>query len=417
MKKFYLFIAPTFLLLLIASIGEAQFLGGTYSTVPAGGDLSVASTWVGGAPGAPPAVCNNCEILIFGNSLIANTGIVLDHHSLIIIEAGAVLTIGAYVQIKDTTEVLIGSNPVNQASLVVSNSEGDLFTQSFVRLANDSTFIDATSGGTSPGDSLDGVYGGGLYYVTQTSYNVLISANGYGNPVTNPPLNPTYMLNCNNGMPPFNTCFQGVVYGPAISDSVITDNSWEFEVTAILPVQLLKFAAVLNSNQTVGLSWATAQEVNSDYFSVQRSTDGVNFVEMGKVKAKGFSSIVTNYAFTDQSILNGKAYYRLQIFDLDGKFTYSKVLTVSSEFTGNSLLVFSNPFLDQIRLQINLGSADQMVFSLTDVLGRSILKQEFRAQEGSNFVNLQPGNGALPGVYFLNIKSNTINQTIKLIKE
>ena len=290
-----------------------------------------------------------------------------------------------------------------------------------VRLANNNTFIDATSGMTNPAtDSLDQLPphdGGGLYMITgTTSFTELLDAAEYGNPFATPDAaHPTfvydeYMLNCG-------ACFQGGVLGPAISGFNATDSIYEFGVTTILPVQLIKFAAVLNSNLTVDLSWTTAQEVNSNYFSVQRSTDGTNFLEIGEVKAKGFSSIAANYAFTDPSILNGVAYYRLKIVDLDGKFNYSKVLTVSTDLAGNSVLVFSNPFTDQVRLQINTTNSQQINLSLTDMLGRSVLKQLYSAQAGSNFVNLQPGAGASPGVYLLNIQSNTFNQTIKLIKQ
>jgi Secretion system C-terminal sorting domain len=417
MKKFYLAICKTVVLLCFTSLVHAQFLGGVFTTIPAGGDLAIPATWVGGAAGQPPDNCSNCQILVFGNSSINNPGIDLDNHSQIIIEAGAVLTINARVQIMDSTEVLIGSNGINMASIVM-NAEGDLYSLAYVRLANDSSFIDATSGATSPSDSVDGIYGGGLYYITgSTTYNVLISSSGYGNPVINPPLTPTYLINCFTTVPPPpNACTQGVVYGPALSDTNTVDNSWEFDVAAVLPVQLLKFAAVLRSDQTVDLSWATAQEVNSSYFSIHRSDDGSSFQDIGKVDAKGFSSITTDYSFHDPTVLNGTAYYRLKIVDLDGKFVYSKVLKLSTDVKGNSVLVFSNPFTDQVRLQINVSKSDQMNLSLTDILGRSILKQAFTAQVGSNFVNLEPA-GILPGVYMLNIKSNMINQTIKLIKQ
>ena len=41
-----------------------------------------------------------------------------------------------------------------------------------------------------------------------------------------------------------------------------------------LPVTLINFKAVLNSNKEVNLTWQTTQEENSDYFDVERSADG-----------------------------------------------------------------------------------------------------------------------------------------------
>jgi hypothetical protein len=423
MKKFYLSIIKTIVLFGITGTAHAQFTGGTFTTVPAGGDLAVPATWVGGMAGQPPDNCNNCQIVLFGNCVINNPGIILTNGCQIIVSANGTLTLNQRVEIMSGSEFIIGTDATSPAELIM-NAEGDLDTTSIVRLANTNTEIDATEFNPSPSDSIDLISGNGvgLYYITgPTTYSELLDGEEYGNPFAVPDgAHPTfvysmYTINC--GPTPPNECNQGVVFGPALSGFNATDSIYEFNVAAILPVQLLKFAAVLNSNLTVGLSWTTAQEENSSYFSVQRSFDGSNFQEIGEVKAKGFSSIPSNYAFTDPSILNGKAYYRLKIVDLDGKFTYSKVLPVSTEVTGNSILVFSNPFTDQVRLQINITSADQINLSLTDVLGRSILKEEYSAQAGSNFVNLVPGAVAAPGMYLLSIKSNTFNQTIKLIKK
>jgi hypothetical protein len=422
MKKIYLCVCMVLFLLSLTPRSQAQFAGGTFSTLPAGGDLANPAIWVGGAAGQPPANCDNCLIKLFGNCTINETGIVLTNNCQIVIEANGTLTINQRVEIFTGSELIIGNDASSPASLIM-NAEGDLDTTSIVRLANTNTLINTTEFTPSASDSIDLISGNGvgLYYITgPTTYSELLDEEEYGNPFATPDaahpafLFPMYLINC--GPTPPNVCTQGIVYGPATSGFNATDSIYEFNVSAILPVQLLKFAASLNSNQTVDLSWATAQEVNSDFFSIQRSPDGVNFMEIGKVKARGFSSITTNYDFTDPSILHGSANYRLQIVDLDGKFNYSKVLKVSTETTGNSVLVFSNPFIDQVRLQINISTADQIDFSLTDMLGRSVLKQQYKAQAGSNFVNLQP-ESAQPGVYLLNIRSNTINETIKLVKQ
>jgi hypothetical protein len=187
--------------------------------------------------------------------------------------------------------------------------------------------------------------------------------------------------------------------------------------TAPLPVTLIKFAAFLNSDQTVGLSWATAQEVNSDYYEVERSPDGENWTALGQVKAKGFSSIVTEYGFTDSKPLSGTGYYRLKMVDMDGKYQLSKVVSINVNSTPVALVVYSNPFIDDIRLKINTSIRDNLALVLTDMQGKIMLQQNLKTQAGDNMVTLHPGNGAAQGIYILRIQGNTISQTLKLVKQ
>jgi hypothetical protein len=102
--------------------------------------------------------------------------------------------------------------------------------------------------------------------------------------------------------------------------------------------------------------------------------------------------------------------------DRDGKFEYSKVISISSNTKIESVVVFNNPFTDQVRLMVNSGIPDNLRFTMTDLLGRICLLQYYTTQKGSNFIDLQSTNAISSGIYFLNIKSNTINKTIKLIK-
>jgi hypothetical protein len=416
MKKIYSLVLPIVGLIFCSSISNGQtFNGGIFITAPGGGNYSNAATWVGPAP---PLDCINCKIVLNGNVTVDIPGIILDSNSLVIVTSGSILTINQRIVIKDSTEILIGNDATGSASLVI-NAEGDVFSKSFIRLANNNTFLDATSGAMSGSDSsFTAFFGSGFFYIIgPNKFNVLISTAGYGD-TTNMGVNffAQYNFNCNPTNPP-PVCTVGEVFGPAISDTSTTDHLWEFMPTAILPVVLNRFAVVLTYNQQVEISWATSQEVNSDYFAIQRSSDAVNFNEIGKVKSKGFSSINTDYSFTDPESLNGTRYYRLQMVDRDGKYVYSKIISISSDAKIASVVVFNNPFTDQVRLMVNAADADNMRFTMTDLIGRVCLQKYHAIQKGSNLIDLQSSNALSAGIYFLNIKSNTINRTLKLIKQ
>ena len=222
-----------------------------------------------------------------------------------------------------------------------------------------------------------------------------------------------YTINC-GGAAPQPACAAGIVYGPAITQSV--SGFVQFVTTTPLPVTLVEFAGRLNPDHTVGLSWTTSLEVNSDYFSVQRSTDGSNWQQLGTVKAKGFSSVSSNYSFTDPTPLNGTGYYRLKIVDQDGKYEFSKVISVSMNDQPVPLVVYNNPFADAIRLKINTAESDNLSLVLADVTGKILIRQTLNTQAGDNLVNLYP-TGTAKGVYILTIRGNTYYQTAKLLKQ
>lgn len=106
-----------------------------------------------------------------------------------------------------------------------------------------------------------------------------------------------------------------------------------------LPVELISFNA-LAENETVKLNWTTASELNNDYFTVQHSTDGVEFTSLGIVDGKGTTQNVSNYAFTDNTPQAGINYYRLKQTDFDGTSSYSNIIAINLDL---EWLLYPNP--------------------------------------------------------------------------
>lgn len=96
-------------------------------------------------------------------------------------------------------------------------------------------------------------------------------------------------------------------------------------VGGYLPVDLLYFNG--DGYKTYNkLNWSTASEQNSDYFSIDKSFDGVNWNSIGSVKGSGNSNQVIDYSYIDNDLRNGIVYYTLKQFDFDGQFkTYGPI--------------------------------------------------------------------------------------------
>lgn len=123
---------------------------------------------------------------------------------------------------------------------------------------------------------------------------------------------------------------------------------WGSVTQFALPVSLLAFEAKKAGNTAV-ITWKTSSEINSNYFEVERSTDGNKFIPAGRAGAAGNTTTERSYTFTDISPAAGVNYYRLKSVDLDGKFTLSFIRNL--RFNGETeISIFPNPARDIIKV-------------------------------------------------------------------
>ena len=111
--------------------------------------------------------------------------------------------------------------------------------------------------------------------------------------------------------------------------------------TSGLPIELLFFKGFKKST-SISLSWATASELNFDYFEIQKSHDGLNFNVINNITGHGTTNERKDYSFEDEKPYIGRNYYRLKSVDFDG---YSEVFDVIMvEYNGDkNFSVYPNP--------------------------------------------------------------------------
>ncbi|MFZ9848754.1 MAG: T9SS type A sorting domain-containing protein [Flavobacteriales bacterium] len=171
--------------------------------------------------------------------------------------------------------------------------------------------------------------------------------------------------------------------------------------TDVLPVDLLSFDAHKVGN-AVQLRWAKAYEVNNDHFSIEKSSDGINFSEIAKVNGQGNKASVTQYSFEDESEMSDVNYYRLTQVDFDGQTTVHPMMAVENTMTFASMenLVYPNPCEGIIHLDANkIQSLRIKSIELFDMAGNKI-----QSLETSTLANININ--ASPGTYLLLISTN-----------
>ena len=113
---------------------------------------------------------------------------------------------------------------------------------------------------------------------------------------------------------PFITSKMKTEFGPITSSDIIM-----YSTNANLPVELLYFHATCMGD-AVQFEWATASETNNEYFTIERSTDAVNYEEVARIQGAGTTSQRSDYSFMADNNSSSMTYYRLRQTDIDGKY-------------------------------------------------------------------------------------------------
>ncbi len=189
------------------------------------------------------------------------------------------------------------------------------------------------------------------------------------------------------------------------------DDLYEIYYVIPLPVTLTSFEANCN-NGNVQLNWGTQSEINNDFFTIERSLDGVNFESVGTTEGNGNSSTPINYSWTDDNPLNGTVYYRLKQTDFDGQFEYHGVRSITCS-KGSDFSIYPNPFKNSFKLQLSDNSISQSLnVEVIDCLGRQVHTQKIESSSVEIVLDEQ-----LPiGTYFVKVFNETM-QSIERINK
>ncbi|MBL4703877.1 MAG: T9SS type A sorting domain-containing protein [Flavobacteriales bacterium] len=186
--------------------------------------------------------------------------------------------------------------------------------------------------------------------------------------------------------------------------------------TVALPIELVSFNAHLNVDH-VDLSWITASETNNDFFTVERSTDGINFVEVLTVDGAGTSTTSLEYFDIDNSPVEGISYYRLKQTDFDGQFTYSNLVPISYLPESNvSMNIFPNPSNgDELNLSIDGLKGQEVLVALRSMSGSIIWTKVLIVNVDKGIYAVDPDCHLPVGTYLVTASSNNMLYSKKLI--
>jgi hypothetical protein len=150
----------------------------------------------------------------------------------------------------------------------------------------------------------------------------------------------------------------------------------------VLPIELVNWEVICCNSDTVKLLWQTASEQNNNYFTIEKSKNGVDFESVGTVFSKdGNSNMNQFYTYYDVNPFSGILYYRLSQTDIDGSKTYFKIIPVNffqKDFNLSFIKKDSNQKIS-CTFQGSFNEIQQIYF--TNILGKIILKPMITSSE------------------------------------
>lgn len=173
----------------------------------------------------------------------------------------------------------------------------------------------------------------------------------------------------------------------------------------ILPITLLNFDAVLKGD-VIELYWVTAAEVNNDFFTIERTSNGQHWEEVTTVKGKGNPITTTHYQATDNRPLNGTSYYRLYQTDFDGKKSYSNIVAVN--LTQKGVRIYPNP----VSSVLSIEGDDLGEITIINLIGQDVTENVRFVNQSKNFVQLDI-NSLSAGVYLIRCGEEVHTVTIR----
>ncbi len=177
-----------------------------------------------------------------------------------------------------------------------------------------------------------------------------------------------------------------------------------------LPVQLIYFNGKQEGNHVI-LKWATASEINNEYFEIEKSDNAIDFKKAGIVKGNGSNSPISNYSFADDFPFYGINYYRLKQVNYNGESIYSEVIAVNCASKNQPIRI--SPADDPGVYILHFAEKKSGIIKVSDISGR-MLEQVIFENSGSELqLDLRKYSN---GLFFVSVLNGNELQSFKVYK-
>lgn len=179
-----------------------------------------------------------------------------------------------------------------------------------------------------------------------------------------------------------------------------------------MPVTLLYFQVEKIEKNSIHLAWATSMEQDFDYFEIERSTNGQDFISIGMKSGAGYNTeTIQRYSFSDSNPFVGSNYYRLKAVDLDGSFEYFNI--VFAQIKSDKLLsIYPNPSDGRrVTTQLNFEPEHDAKIQVSDLTGTVVAEVIVSGIE----IDVEFSTQLKPGIYIISYFSAGFKHTERML--
>ncbi|WP_304062376.1 polysaccharide lyase family 8 super-sandwich domain-containing protein [Pedobacter glucosidilyticus] len=183
-----------------------------------------------------------------------------------------------------------------------------------------------------------------------------------------------------------------------------------------LPVEMNNFEGTVKP-EGIALKWQSITERNTNFYTLFRSVNGIDFEPIYTIDAAKNTNAVTDYTFNDKNYPSyyPQLYYKLLLTDQDGTTSYESIISVKLSTAGSELILYPNPSDKEIFLQYPDEFRKQIRVRIHDTLGREVFDKTYSVQE-QKLIQLDISTlGA--GMYMISASENQTVITKKIIKK
>lgn len=205
-----------------------------------------------------------------------------------------------------------------------------------------------------------------------------------------------------------------VILAPFYSGDAYGANSGSgIDCASALPVVLSGFD-VKKENRSAFVFWETSAEINNKGFELQKSADGVRWEEIAWIDGQGTTYTAQFYSHIDNDPFFGPNYYRLRQLDFDGAENYSPVRVITFNADGEKALVYPNPVIDELFINLPEDIEGEVRFEVLDVLRRVVLTESLDVDQ-DRFQSIDVSL-LTPGSYYLKVRSRYFEEFYPFVR-
>lgn len=188
-------------------------------------------------------------------------------------------------------------------------------------------------------------------------------------------------------------------------------------VSVPLSTRLVSFTGMALNGQDIRLNWETANEMNMQSYTVERSSDGQTWGSLRTLAPENIPEQTHKYSTDDLHPLTGDSYYRLRMTDYSGASAYSEIVKITLSDAAFHLSVAPNPFKGTLVAKVSMARSGTLVLRLIDTYGKALYTESIDGKQGSNLINLNHLPELPKGLYILEVVSASGTAKEKVIRE